>query len=120
MAIQSKNKQFEVTPVISFNQDTETRQVKFEGEDVGTILIDRKSKRQTFRTKALTIDGLHNIAQWVDNEKLANRIKVNQVREKPSPMFHLYLKTPNCEQDKRIFALAELVYRTEQVENLPF
>lgn len=108
-----------VTPVISFDQDTETRQVKFDGEDVGTILIDKSSKRMKFRSTTLTIDGLHRIAEWITDKHLSKKIQVVSIRTKPSPLFSLFLKITGV-KDIHLQDFAEFLYRNDQVENLPF
>ena len=109
-----------VSDVISFNQDTETRQVKYDNEDVGTILIDRATGKKKFRTRAITIDGLYRIAEWVDKESFASSVKVKEVRRQPSPVYHLYLKTAAPDTDMRVKELAQLIYKNQQIEDLPF
>ena len=108
-----------ITPVVSFNQDTETRQVKFDSEDVGTILIDKSSKRMKFRSTMLTIDGLYRIAEWITDKRLSKKIQVVNIRTKPSPMFSLFLKIIGT-KDIHLEEFAEFLYRNNQVENLPF
>ena len=108
-----------VTEPISFDQNTETRQVKYDGEDVGTILIDKITKRKKFRSKAINIDGLHRLAEWVEDKQLSKRIQVHTIRTKPSPIFNLFLKIVNV-NDKRLEEFAAFIYRNEQIENLPF
>ena len=108
-----------ITPVISFDQDTETRQVKFDSEDIGTILIDKSSNRMKFRSTTLTIDGLHRIAEWMTDKRLSKKIQVVTIRTKPSPLFSLFLKITGV-KDIRLQEFAEFLYRNKQVENLPF
>lgn len=108
-----------VTSVISFNQDTETRQVKFDGCDIGTILIDKSSKCMKFRSTTLTIDGLHRIAEWITDKRLSKKIRVETIRTKPSPTFSLFLKITSV-KDIHLQEFAEFLYRNKQVENLPF
>lgn len=115
---QSSNR-LKVTEPISFDQNTETRQVKYDGEDVGTILIDKITKRKKFRSKAINIDGLHRLAEWVEDKQLSKRIQVHAIRTKPSPIFNLFLKIVNV-NDKRLEEFAAFIYRNEQIENLPF
>ena len=62
-------KRLEITPVISFDDSTMTQQVKFDSVDVGTILTDKKTKVQRFRSTAMTIDSVHSIAGWSDNSE---------------------------------------------------
>lgn len=117
---QPKNIGLTVSDVISFNQDTETRQVKYDNEYVGTILIDRATGKKKFRTRAITIDGLYRIAGWVDKEGFASSVKVKEVRRKPSPVYHLYLKTAAPDTDRRVKELSQLIYKNQQIEDLPF
>lgn len=113
-----KANELQISDVISFDQYNYTKQVRFEGEDVGTILIDKETKVSRFRSKTLTIDGLHRIAEW-SNEKLAKRIEVKTIRKKPSPIYSLFLKITG-ESDERLLEFARLIYKNKQLEDLPF
>lgn len=117
---QPKNIGLFVSDVISFNQYTETKQVKYDNEDVGTILIDRATGKKKFCTIAITIDGLYRIAEWVNKESFASAVRVKEIRKKPSPLYHLYLKTAAPDTDTRVMELAQLVYKNKQIEDLPF
>lgn len=117
---QTNNIELFISDVISFNQNTETRQVKYNNEDVGTILIDRATGKKKFRTRAITIDGLYRIAEWVNKESFASSVKVKEVIRQPSPLYHLYLKTAAPDTDTRVGELAQLVYKNQQIEDLPF
>lgn len=113
---QPKNIGLFVSDVISFNQDTETRKVKYNNLDVGTILIDRATGKKKFRTRAITIDGLYRIAGWVDKESFASSVKVKEVRRQSSPVYHLYLKTAAPDTDMGVRKLAQLIYKNQHIE----
>jgi len=115
---QSKNIGLFVSEVISFNQDTETRQVKYDNEDVGTILIDRATTKKIFRTRAVMIDDFFRIAEWVNKESFASSVKVKEVRRQPIPLYYLYLKTTAPDTDMRVRKLAQLIYKNQHIEDL--
>lgn len=109
----------EITPVISFNEETETRQVKYDGRDVGTILINKKTKERKYRTPTINVDALYRIAEWVD-KSVGKFVEVNRIRTKPSPLYNLFIVTKKEETDERIETLASLIIRNKDLEDLPF
>ena len=73
-------KRLEITTVISFDDSTMTQQVKFDGYDVGTILTDKKTKVQRFRSTSLTIDSVNSIAGWSENSEYNKRVIIHPLQ----------------------------------------
>lgn len=117
--IMRKVSHIEITPVISFNADTETRQVKYDGIDVGTIVINKNTKERKYRTPTINIDDLYRIAEWSD-ENLGKFVEVKRINVKPSPLYNLFIVTKKEETDERIEMLASLIIRNKELEDLPF
>lgn len=105
--------------IISFDDKTNTKQVKFDGEDVGTIIIDKQSGLKTFRSTTITLDGLYRIASWIEDSFAKNVFSISKVQGGKN-VYNLYMKTPNPIKDYRIKQLAEFLYRNKQIEELPF
>jgi len=110
-------KRLEITPVISFDDSTMTQQVKFDSVDVGTILTDKKTKVQRFRSTAITIDSVHSIAGWSDNSEYNKLVIIHPLQHHK---YNLNYKIRDTDMQSDVYYIADLIKRALDLENLPF
>ena len=110
-------KRLEITPVISFDDSTMTQQVKFDSVDVGTILTDKKTKVQRFRSTSLTIDSVNSIAGWSENSEYNKQVIIHPLQHHK---YNLNYKIRDTDMQSDVYYIAELIKRALDLEDLPF
>ena len=110
-------KRLEITPVISFDDLTMTQQVKFDGVYVGTILIDKKTKVQRFRSTAMTINTVNSIAGCADNSEYNKLVIIHPLQHHK---YNLNYKIRDTDMQSDLYYIVDLIKRAKDLEDLPF
>ena len=107
--------ELEISDIISFNAEKESRLVLFNHDSIGRIESKRNNVNPWFISNPIDEEGLKRIAGKVD-DKLASEVVVQQ---SPNGKYTLGIKYKS-KYATNFIKLARLIYTEIQLQDLPF